>query len=144
MMAIAKRIAHVVPIGTKIGLIGELGAGKTTFVKGFANAYNIHKDIITSPTFTLINVYQGDVTIFHVDLYRINSEDEVGRIGIHDLDIDKGFLLIEWPEKFKSLANSLDLFLIFHIRNNVREIKLDGKEEILNKMRNLAIFKRGK
>ncbi|MGB9736245.1 MAG: tRNA (adenosine(37)-N6)-threonylcarbamoyltransferase complex ATPase subunit type 1 TsaE [bacterium] len=144
MMRIAKQIARLIPTGTKIGLIGELGAGKTTFVKGFASAYNIHKDIVTSPTFTLINEYKGSVTIYHADLYRIRSENELEGIGIHDLDTDKGFLLIEWPEKFKSLANSLDLFLVFSMKDNGREIRLNGKKKILDKIGTLEIFKRGK
>ncbi len=144
MMGFSKRLAQVLRPGTTIGLTGELGAGKTTFVKGFATAYNIERDAVTSPTFTLINEYKGTVPIFHADLYRINSDDELTRIGIYDLDSDKGFLLIEWPEKFKSLANYLDLFLIFSIKKDGRLIALKGKKEILGEIGNSKNFKRGK
>ncbi len=140
----AGTIAKALPAGTFIGLIGELGAGKTTFVKGFAAALKIQKDAVTSPTFTIINEYNGAVPVFHADLYRIGSDDELARTGIYDLTVDKGFLLVEWPEKFKSLANYLDLFLIFSIKKGSRSIRIKGKKEILREIENSKIFKRGR
>lgn len=127
----AGTFAKILPTGTSIGLIGELGAGKTTFVKGFAAAYKIHHDTVTSPTFTIINEYDGTVPVFHADLYRIGSDDELARTGIYDLAADKGYLLVEWPEKFKSLANYLDLFLTFGIKKNGRSIEIKGRRELL-------------
>ncbi len=144
MMHMAGTIAKALPAGTFIGLIGELGAGKTTFVKGFAAAHKIQKDAVTSPTFTIINEYNGTVPVFHADLYRIGSDDELARTGIYDLAVDKGFLLVEWPEKFKSLANYLDLFLIFSIKKDGRSIRIKGKKEILREIENSKIFKRGR
>ncbi len=144
MMRMARNVAKVLPAGTSIGLIGELGAGKTTFVKGFASAFKIEKDAVTSPTFTIINEYRGSVSVFHADLYRISSDDELIRTGIYDLATDKGFLLIEWPEKFKSLANYLDLFLIFSIKRDGRLVVLKGKKEFLIEIENSKNFKRGK
>jgi tRNA threonylcarbamoyladenosine biosynthesis protein TsaE len=143
MMGFAKCLAKVLRPGTAIGLTGELGAGKTTFVKGFAAAYNIPRDAVTSPTFTLINEYKGTVPVFHADLYRIDSGDELTRTGIYDLATEKGFLLIEWPEKFKSLANYLDLFLVFSIKKEGRLIVVKGKKEILSEIENSKNFKRG-
>ena len=144
MMRMAGTIAKILPAGTSIGLIGELGAGKTTFVKGFAAAHKIQKDAVTSPTFTIINEYDGTVPVFHADLYRIGSDDELARTGIYDLAADKGYLLVEWPEKFKSLANYLDLFLIFSIKKNGRSITVKGKKTILHEIENSKFFKRGK
>jgi tRNA threonylcarbamoyladenosine biosynthesis protein TsaE len=144
MMRFAGRIAKMLPSGIVIGLTGELGAGKTTFVKGFATAYGINKDAVTSPTFTIINEYGFMPRIFHADLYRITSDDELIRTGIYDIDITMGFLLIEWPEKFKSLANYLDLVLIFSIEKKGRKVEIKGKKEILDKIKNLETFKRGK
>ncbi len=144
MMGFAKRMAKVLRPGTTIGLTGELGAGKTTFVKGFAAAYKIQRDSVTSPTFTLINEYKGALPVFHADLYRIDSGDELTRTGIYDLDTEQGFLLIEWPEKFKSLANYLDLFLVFSIKKDGRLIVVKGKKEILSELESSKNFKRGK
>jgi tRNA threonylcarbamoyladenosine biosynthesis protein TsaE len=131
MMSNAKRMAKLLPPGTALGLCGELGAGKTTFVKGFVTAYGINKDAVTSPTFTIINEYGSAPRIFHADLYRVTSDDELIRTGIYDIERNNGFLLIEWPEKFKSLANYLDLFLTFGIKKNGRSIEIKGKKELL-------------
>ncbi len=131
MMRVAKRMAKLLPPGTAIGLTGQLGAGKTTFVKGFAAAFGINRDVVTSPTFAIINEYGTTPVIFHADLYRIASDDELVRTGIYDIDMSKGFLIIEWPEKFKSLANYLDLFLTFSIKKDGRGIEIKGKKELL-------------
>lgn len=144
MMGTAKRMAKMLPPGTALGLTGELGAGKTTFVKGFVTAYGINKDAVTSPTFTIINEYGSTPLIFHADLYRITSDDELIRTGIYDIDMNNGFLLIEWPEKFKSLANYLDLFLTFGIKKNGRSIEIKGKKELLIKLDKSENLKRGK
>jgi len=141
-MRFAGFIAKNLPIGTAIGLTGELGAGKTTFVKGFAAAYNINKRIVTSPTFTIINEYGGTPRIFHADLYRINSDDELVRTGIYDLMNGDGLLLIEWPEKFNSLANYLDLFLVFNIENEGRRVEIKGKKELMQRLKKLQDFQK--
>ncbi len=144
MMRTAKIIAKALPPGTSIGLTGELGAGKTTFVKGFVTAYGINRDAVTSPTFTIINEYGDGLRIFHADLYRIGSDDELVRTGLYDLKFDNGFLLIEWPEKFKSLANYLDLFLVFGIEKQGRMIRITGKKELMARLGKSKNFKRGK
>ncbi len=141
-MQAAQAIAQVLPAGISIGLSGELGAGKTTFVKGFAAACSIPHDAVTSPTFTLINEYKGTVPIFHADLYRIGSDDELFRTGIYDLDMRQGFLLVEWPEKFKSLANYLDLFLVFSIKKDGRLLTITGNREIMNRLKTVKLEKR--
>lgn len=144
MMRVAKSMAKLLPPGTAIGLTGELGAGKTTFVKGFAAAYGINRDVVTSPTFTIINEYGAIPGIFHADLYRIASDDELVRTGIYDIDMSQGFLIIEWPEKFKSLANYLDLFLTFSIKKDGRGIEIKGKKELMLRLKKVQNLKRGK
>lgn len=140
MMRTAREIARVLPFGTSLGLIGELGAGKTTFVKGFATACGIGRDTVTSPTFTLINAYGRGHIVYHADLYRIRSDDELVRTGIYDLKFDSGFMLIEWPERFKSLANYLDLFLVFSIEKQGRTIEITGKKELMARLEKQAPF----
>ncbi len=142
MMRTARALANVLPAGISIGLSGELGAGKTTFVKGFAAACKVPRDAVTSPTFTIINEYKGTVPIFHADLYRIRSDEELVRTGIYDLDIQSGFLLIEWPEKFKSLANYLDLFLVFSIKKDGRLLSLTGNQELMNRIKTVNFEER--
>ncbi len=141
-MRTARALANVLPAGISIGLSGELGAGKTTFVKGFAAACKVPRDAVTSPTFTIINEYKGTVPIFHADLYRISSDEELVRTGIYDLDIQSGFLLIEWPEKFKSLANYLDLFLFFSIKKDGRLLSLTGNQELMNRIKTVNFEER--
>ncbi len=94
------KIAPLVKRGDIIILDGELGAGKTTFTRGFVEHFNISPDYVSSPTFTLINVYQGkDVYIYHVDFYRILEGNDVFFDELMEMQ-DKGITLIEWGRKF--------------------------------------------
>ena len=93
-------------------LRGELGAGKTTLVKGIAEALHAAaQEEVTSPTFTLIHEYRGpDVNIFHIDLYRIETERELATLGIDDLLRDpRSLVLIEWGEKFPRFTAERDV-----------------------------------
>lgn len=89
-----------------VALIGELGAGKTIFVKGFAKGLGI-TDKITSPTFVLIRqhkITKTKKTLFHIDLYRIENIENLNQLGLKDLWLDKkNIILIEWPEKIQEL-----------------------------------------
>jgi len=92
-------------------LRGDLGAGKTTLVKGIAEGLNAaSQDDVTSPTFTLIHEYRGpDVRLYHVDLYRIETQRELDTLGLDELLADEGNLvLIEWGEKFPRLVAECD------------------------------------
>lgn len=93
-------------------LRGELGAGKTTMVKGIAEAFHAaEQEEVTSPTFTLIHEYRGpQVTIYHIDLYRIETERELATLGIDDLlRDDRSLVLIEWGEKFRRFVAERDV-----------------------------------
>lgn len=83
-------------------LSGPLGAGKTTFVKGVAEALEV-KDIVISPTFVLVREYQGKFPLFHFDWYRIETEREVVELGYWDYIERDGVKIIEWPDKFPNL-----------------------------------------
>lgn len=92
-------------------LHGDLGAGKTTLVKGIAEGLQAaSQDDVTSPTFTLIHEYRGpDVTLYHVDLYRIDTERELATLGLDELFAEDGNLvLLEWGEKFPRLVAECD------------------------------------
>ncbi|KXB08909.1 hypothetical protein AKJ55_00275 [candidate division MSBL1 archaeon SCGC-AAA382M17] len=83
---------------------GDLGSGKTTFIKAICNELNVI-DIVSSPTFSLINEYRSENgnTIYHMDFYRINSLNEALDIGIEDYFSTNNYCFIEWPEKIESL-----------------------------------------
>ena len=92
-------------------LCGELGAGKTTLVKGIAAAFEAAaEEDVTSPTFTLVHEYRGPrVVVYHIDLYRVDTARELETLGLDDLRSDNSILLIEWGEKFPRFHNERDL-----------------------------------
>jgi tRNA threonylcarbamoyladenosine biosynthesis protein TsaE len=97
-------------------LRGELGGGKTTIVKGIAEGFHAaEQEDVTSPTFTLIHEYRGpEVTIYHIDLYRIETERELATLGIDDLMRDeRNLVLIEWGEKFARFQRERDMEIAF-------------------------------
>jgi tRNA threonylcarbamoyladenosine biosynthesis protein TsaE len=96
----------------KLALLrGDLGAGKTTLVKGIAAAFGAAaEDDVTSPTFTLVHEYRGpNATLYHIDLYRIDTQRELETLALDDLRDRKSILLIEWGEKFPGLLRERDL-----------------------------------
>lgn len=92
-------------------LRGDLGAGKTTLVKGMAEGFQAASaDDVTSPTFTLVHEYRGPkVILYHIDLYRIETLAQLETLGLGDLMADNSILLIEWGEKFPHLQRDRDL-----------------------------------
>lgn len=106
-------------------LRGDLGAGKTTMVKGIAQAFQAaEQEDVTSPTFTLIHEYRGpEVTVYHIDLYRIDTEKELATLAIDDLIDDRSVVLIEWGEKFERFRRERDVEITIARRGeNEREI----------------------
>jgi tRNA threonylcarbamoyladenosine biosynthesis protein TsaE len=96
-MKLGKKFAELLDTNLVIGLIGDLGAGKTCFVKGMAEGvgYDFIENV-TSPTFTIINEYHGKISLFHFDLYRIHSENDFDTIGFYDYLDKQGICVIEW------------------------------------------------
>jgi tRNA threonylcarbamoyladenosine biosynthesis protein TsaE len=113
-------------------LRGELGAGKTTLVKGIAEAFHAaHEEDVTSPTFTLIHEYRGpEVNIYHIDLYRVDTPRELETLGLDDLFGPESLLLIEWGEKFPRLHRERDLEIVLErAGNDSRRIRLTIRAE---------------
>jgi len=98
-MAVAKKIASNWKGQEIVLLIGELGAGKTVFARGLASGLGV-KDLseVCSPSFTLVNIYDGRYRIYHVDLYRLEREEEILDLGWEDW-LGQGVVIIEWGEK---------------------------------------------
>ncbi|MGI6064934.1 MAG: tRNA (adenosine(37)-N6)-threonylcarbamoyltransferase complex ATPase subunit type 1 TsaE [Bacillota bacterium] len=101
-IALAERFASYLNPGTVIALSGELGAGKTMFAKGVAKGLGVNEHI-TSPTFTIINEYYGQVPFYHMDAYRLSDESEALDIGMEDYFSYSGIILVEWPERVETL-----------------------------------------
>jgi tRNA threonylcarbamoyladenosine biosynthesis protein TsaE len=99
--ALGRELGQVVRENTVIGLSGDLGAGKTEFVKGIAEGLG-SKDPVTSPTFTLIHEYRsGRLPLFHMDFYRLETDHELDEIGFDDYLRRHGICAIEWADRFQ-------------------------------------------
>ena len=110
-------------------LRGDLGAGKTTLVKGIAAAFEAAaEEDVTSPTFTLVHEYRGTrANLYHIDLYRIDTQRELETLGLDDLRSDNSILLIEWGEKFPRLVRERDVEIALERDGeNVRRIRVGG------------------
>jgi tRNA threonylcarbamoyladenosine biosynthesis protein TsaE len=110
-IAFGRTLAEILVPPKLVLLRGDLGAGKTTLVKGIAAAFGAaDEEDVTSPTFTLIHEYRGPrANLFHIDLYRIDRLRELETLGLDDLRSDNSVLLIEWGEKFPSLLRERDV-----------------------------------
>ncbi len=104
-MEIARKLGEKTTPGDIVGLYGSLGAGKTHFVKGFVQAFGIPPEKVNSPTFNLIQEYQGvnGISIFHFDCYRLESIAEALEIGAEEYFYGDGVSIIEWPEKISGI-----------------------------------------
>jgi tRNA threonylcarbamoyladenosine biosynthesis protein TsaE len=110
-------------------LRGDLGAGKTTLVKGIAAAFEAAaEEDVTSPTFTLVHEYSGPrANLFHIDLYRIDTQRELETLGLDDLRSENSILLIEWGEKFPRLVRERDVEIsLERVGENERWIKISS------------------
>ncbi len=127
--AIGEHIAAVVKPGQFISLQGDLGSGKTTFTKGFAKGLGIQRHI-TSPTFLIIKSYdvpREDITkLYHLDLYRLNSEQDIEGIGISEILKDShAVIIVEWADRMGSLLPKERIEVDFeYIDDNRRQITI--------------------
>jgi tRNA threonylcarbamoyladenosine biosynthesis protein TsaE len=110
----ARRIAGALPPDSTIALSGELGAGKTAFVRGLAAAWNA-RDAVTSPSYTLCNIYRGDRVLVHVDAYRLSQPGAWDTLMIDDFLKPPWCLAVEWPENVADRLPSDALWLRFEI-----------------------------
>jgi tRNA threonylcarbamoyladenosine biosynthesis protein TsaE len=139
-IAIGAEIAQMLQPPTLLFLRGDLGAGKTTLVKGIVQALDAAEpDEVTSPTFTLVHEYDGhrrvagkmrDLKLYHIDLYRIEDERQLETIGFDEIAGEDAILLVEWGEKFPSVVKrSQGEILIEHAGGDSRNITLKLKDK---------------
>ncbi len=110
-------------------LRGDLGAGKTTLVKGIAEAFRAaSSDDVTSPTFTLIHEYRGpEANLYHIDLYRIDTPRQLETLGLDDLMDQKSVLLMEWGEKFPRFVRERDVEIrLERLGENDRRVRISA------------------
>ena len=128
----AKRFSKVLKVGDVVLLHGEIGVGKTTFVKYLINSLEKVNKVklgeITSPTFSILNEYEiNNITIRHYDLFRIRNSNEIENIGIYE-NIEDFITFIEWPEKIKKkIKKKYNLYFKYNSKLNMRSLKV-GKE----------------
>jgi len=137
---IGMRLGAMLQAGDVICLQGDLGAGKTTFVQGVAKGWG-SQDSVSSPTFIIVNEYRrpDDGILFHMDAYRLDSAPEAEELDLDSMLAD-GPLLIEWPDRIKSLIPSENLWVeLEYIDEEERKMKFTSRgtryDEMLDTMR---------
>lgn len=123
---IGRSLGQQIQAGSVVLLIGDLGAGKTAFVRGLAQGLGIDPLEVSSPTFTLIQEYRGGrLPLHHVDLYRL-SPPEVDDLGLEEMTLGPGITAIEWPDRLPMSFDGAILVRIAHGEGNTRTITIEG------------------
>ncbi len=130
-IALGRELAKSLSPPKLVLLRGDLGAGKTTLVKGIAEGFKAaSQEDVTSPTFTLIHEYRGpEVNVYHVDLYRVDTPRQLETLGLDDLMGAHSVLLIEWGEKFPRFVRESDVEIALD-RAGESERKIRVNEEV--------------
>ncbi|HLD70103.1 MAG TPA: tRNA (adenosine(37)-N6)-threonylcarbamoyltransferase complex ATPase subunit type 1 TsaE [Candidatus Omnitrophota bacterium] len=127
-LKLGKKISSGLKAGDIVCLFGDLGSGKTTFVKGLAQGLGIEADVVNSPTFVLLNVHEGKLPLYHFDLYRLEDVKEILALGYEEYFYGEGITVVEWAERLKNLMPRQYLQVkFFHRGENQRLIKLSKK-----------------
>ena len=126
---LGNRIGKVLRSGDIVALAGELGTGKTRLIKGLAAGIGVERaHHIASPSFTLIQEYQGRIPFYHIDLYRLTTKEDAEDLGIEEYLAREGITAIEWADRIPSLLPKELLWITLHYRNtHTRSVRLLGK-----------------
>ena len=117
-----------VPDGAVVAMYGDLGAGKTAFVRGMARGMGISARV-SSPTFTIVNEYAGRRELFHFDMYRLGSADELFDIGWEDYLAREGVCVVEWSENVSDAFDGSEIRVeITKLSENARKITIEGEK----------------
>jgi len=124
-----RALAQSLRPGAVIFLIGDLGAGKTAFVRGLAEGLGVPAEEVSSPTFTLVQEYRGGrLPLFHVDLYRLNDPREIDDLGLDEI-AEEGVLAIEWAEKMRTTPPDVVRVTIDHVSDRERRITVESNRD---------------
>lgn len=122
MLKFGEHLSNRIQSGSIVYLVGELGSGKTTLVRGILLGLGCRENVV-SPTYTLIEPYAtAKYDVYHLDLYRLNNEDDIENLGLRDLLDGLAVCLIEWPDKFPSCLPSPTITIRIGILQQGREI----------------------
>jgi tRNA threonylcarbamoyladenosine biosynthesis protein TsaE len=130
-MEIGKNFAHFLTPGTVIAMYGDLGAGKTAFIRGVAAGLGLSARV-SSPTFTIVNEYLGPIPLFHFDMYRLNSKEELFDIGWEDYLERGGICAVEWSENVEGAFFPDTIYVRIEKRSDTERrivISIPGKKE---------------
>ncbi len=129
-IALAQRIGAKLHAGDCIAYYGDLGAGKTTFTRGLAIGLGL-PDEVSSPTFAIVNEYHGKdaLSLYHFDMYRIMSSDELETTGFYDYPMDESVFAVEWSEHIEdAFPRGVIRIRIARVDDNTRKITIEGDE----------------
>lgn len=129
---LGQRLGQRLKPGAVIAYSGDLGAGKTAFTRGLARGLGI-EDPITSPTYTIVNEYPGKIPLFHFDMYRLSSSEDLFDIGWEDYLTRGGVIAVEWSERVADALDEVENVIRIHIRRDPehddgRMITIEGGE----------------
>ena len=116
--------------GDIVALDGDLGQGKTVFAKGICSYFHV-RDYVVSPSYTLLNIYRGDLTIYHFDIYRLETEDDLFNIGYYEYSSGGGLTIVEWAENLPGVFSSGNVRHVIITRegDNTRKITVRGMKD---------------
>lgn len=115
-LAVGKILGALLLPGSVVGLVGELGAGKTCFIKGMAYGINrTSEDEVTSPTFAILQEYEGSVPLYHLDAYRIAGSDDLETVGLDDCMEGGGIVAIEWADRITGVLPDEHLMISIEV-----------------------------
>jgi tRNA threonylcarbamoyladenosine biosynthesis protein TsaE len=132
-LELGKRLAKHLRAQDIICLFGPLGSGKTVLTKGIAEGLGLKNNVVSSPTFTFLNIYKGKTDFYHFDLYRVEKAEDLKDLGIDEFLYGQGVCVVEWAEKLESL-----------LPEDCLEIKISHKDETSRQFNIVAKGKRAK
>ncbi|MDD3706096.1 MAG: tRNA (adenosine(37)-N6)-threonylcarbamoyltransferase complex ATPase subunit type 1 TsaE [Clostridiaceae bacterium] len=132
---IGKQLGKLLNSGNIVCLTGDLGAGKTAFTQGIAKGLGV-KDYVTSPTYTIINEYEGRVPLYHFDVYRLNDVEEMHELGYEEYFFGDGVVVLEWADSVRDIIPPERLWItILNTKgDNSREILMEPTGEVYQKI----------
>jgi tRNA threonylcarbamoyladenosine biosynthesis protein TsaE len=118
--AIGRQVAENIGVGSVLALKGDLGSGKTLFVKGVVNGLGSSADV-TSPTFTILHEYRGGrLPVYHFDLFRVENPQALARLGLDDYFFGDGISVIEWADRFPEFVPEQARWIFFEIKSETQ------------------------
>ncbi len=145
MKNLGKEVGKLAKSGDLLAFYGELGAGKTCFIQGISRGLEV-KDYVTSPSFTIVNEYQGKIPVYHFDLFRLDNTEEIFELGYEEYLYGEGLTVIEWAEKVEHFLpkEHLKIYIEFEDRGR-RKISFipqgERFEEYLKELKKIEDFR---